>query len=405
VNNYWIEKHPFFFLNKWENIAAHITDYKSPSYIYSKDVIRYQYENLVRILPYNFSVFYAQKSNPNPEILRFIHKLGAGCDTASEGEMNFAFMSGFPEKKIMMTGPAKTESEIRSAVDNNLLSINAESLQEIILIDKICSELGKKQNILIRINPTFESGEKNRIIGGTGVSKFGIDIEQIPDILNIALKLNNISIKGIHIFNSSQILDSRRILRNIKNVFDIAIKVSADFGFDMEIIDAGGGFGIPYSHKEKFPDLEKLGNEINDLCENKKYKSFLMGVNVILEPGRFLTGLSGIYVTKVLYTKKSRSKKIALTDGGIHHLIRPVLIGQKHPILNLTAIAEGRKKKEEYLVAGPLCTSLDEFDDSALLNTVIPGDVLAVLNAGAYGFTESMPFFLSHKIANQIFIN
>lgn len=405
MNDYRLKNHPFFLLNGLEKIKKYFDEYPGPAFIYSKDVISFQYERLSKSLPYIFKIFYAQKSNPNPEILKYINSLGAGCDTASEGEIKSALSAGFLPDSIMLTGPAKTESELKLAIEKNLLTINAESLQELELIEKLSAEFGKKQDVLIRINPRFEAGETNRIIGGMGISKFGIDIDFIPQIFERIMKFKYISVKGIHIFNSSQILDAERILLNIKDVIDTAKKLSSEYKINFELIDAGGGLGIPYLPDEKFLDIEKLGIKLDTLISSGGYKEFLSGMTVILEPGRYLTGLAGIYLTKVLYTKESCGKKIALIDGGIHHLIRPVLIGQKHTILNLTGILEDRKNTAEYMVAGPLCTSLDRFDESAVLTEIKQGDILAVLNAGAYGYTESMPMFLSHKRAKEIFIN
>lgn len=405
MKNYWLEKHPFFLLNNFDEIYYYIQNYSSPVFLYSKKVISHQYILIRNKIPETFRIFYAQKSNPNPEILKHINKLGAGCDTASLGEVKSALEAGFSPDKIMMTGPAKTEKEIRFAIENNLLSINAESLQEISIINKISGELGKKQNILIRINPKFEAGESNRIIGGMGVSKFGIDIDFIPQVFEQIKNLKNISVKGIHIFNSSQILDWNKIYVNIKDVIDTAVKISCEYKIDFELIDAGGGLGIPYSNREPFLDAEKLGYNLNELINKTEYKNFLSGMKIILEPGRFLSGLAGIYLMKVLYKKESLGKKLLLADGGIHHLLRPALIGQEHPVINLTSISRGTSALEEYLVAGPLCTSLDQFGNSILLNKTEPGDILAVLNAGAYGFTESMPLFLSHEPAMEHFIN
>jgi len=405
MRDYRIENNPFFKAIKAEDINIFINNYSSPVYLYSKKVISEQYLNLRKSLPDKFRIFYAQKSNPSPEILGLLNLLNAGCDTASLGEVKSALDAGFTPDRIMMTGPAKTEAEIRFAVQSNLLTINVESLQELILADKICSELGKKQDVLIRINPKFEAGETNRIIGGMGVSKFGIDIDYIPEVFAEAKKLKNIKLKGIHIFNSSQILDWNRIYLNIKDVIDTAIKLTAEYKFEFELIDAGGGLGIPYSGDENFLDVEKLGSSLYDLINSNPYKNFLSGKNIILEPGRFLSGMSGIYLTRILYTKESCGKKILLTDGGIHHLLRPALIGQSHPIINLSALQRGEEGRKEYIIAGPLCTSLDQFTDNTELNKSQQGDILAILNAGAYGYTESMPMFLSQTPAKEIFIN
>ncbi|MCE1164361.1 MAG: hypothetical protein LWX07_03040 [Bacteroidetes bacterium] len=388
-------------LNKLEDV---VKNYSAPCYVYSKTTITESFNVLQSNLPSKFSVFYAQKSNPNPDILKQIRELGAGCDTASLGEMKSALNAGFTADKIMLTGPAKSKEEIRFAVDNNLLSVNVESVQELELIDKISRDAGMVQDILIRINPPYDSSETTRIIGGTGVSKFGIDIEQIGDFFFSLKNKKNVSLKGIHIFNSSQILDGNKIFANTKNVIDTAIELSGKYSFDVKKIDLGGGFGIPYAADESPLDVVLLGNKLNDLIESKGYKSFLEGVTLIYEPGRYLSGRASIYLVKILYTKTSRGRKILLTDGGIHHMLRPALIGQSHPAINLTALFEGRKNNGNYMVAGPLCTSLDTFGENIELAESKPGDIIAFMNAGAYGYTESMPLFLSHPAAKEIFI-
>jgi diaminopimelate decarboxylase len=400
-----LAEHKFFSVNGIEKIKPFIGNYKSPVYIYSRDVITAQYSGFKNHIPPAFSIFYAQKSNPNLKILKHIHKLGAGCDTASLGEMKSAFDAGFNTGKIMLTGPGKTEEEIKFAVENNILSINVESVQELELVNKIAGRCGKKQDILVRINPPFDASETTRIIGGSGVSKFGIDIEQIPAFIEHSRGLKNINLNGIHIFNSSQILDVERIYNNTVDVVDTAMKLNKDSGITVNRIDLGGGFGIPYSQGEKEIDLSVLGNRLSDFLSGKNVSAFLKDVKLVFELGRFLSGLSGIYLTKVLYTKESRGTNIAITDGGIHHLVRPALIGQKHPVVNLTGIIEQRKENGTYMIAGPLCTSLDEFDSEAQMTETRQGDILAVLNAGAYGYTESMPYFLSHKPAGEVFIN
>lgn len=400
-----LAKHKFFSVNPLEKIKPFIENYKSPVYIYSRNVITSQYNDFKEYIPSSFSIFYAQKSNPNKEVLKHIHALGAGCDTASLGEMKSALEAGFRSEKIMLTGPGKTKEEIEFAVENNILSINVESLQELELVDKIAREYGKKQDILVRINPPFDASETTRIIGGSGVSKFGIDIEQIPAFIERSRGLKNINLNGIHIFNSSQILDGEKIFTNTAEVVSTAMKLQKDFGITVKRIDLGGGFGIPYAEGEKEIDVPVLGIKLAEFLSGTEVSAFVKDTNLVFELGRFLSGLSGIYLTKVLYTKESRGTNIAITDGGIHHLVRPALIGQKHPIVNITGILENRRGKSKYLIAGPLCTSLDEFDSEAVITEIKQGDILAVLNAGAYGYTESMPHFLSHKPAGEEFIN
>lgn len=400
-----IQKYEFFKNVSPDSLKEIVFNYDQPKFVYSKRVITHSYTKLRKNLPSNFEIFYAQKSNPNKNILRHLNSLGVGCDTASQGEMVSALEAGFENDRIMFTGPAKGESEIRFAIENNIASINVESIQELLFVDKIACEFGRTQNILVRINPVYEAGETTKIIGGTGVSKFGIDIEQIDEFFSNLKKLKNVLLKGIHIFNSSQILDWEKIYSNTKNVIDTAIALSNKYVSEVTHIDLGGGFGIPYSTDETPVNLTRLGDELFRLVNSEDYKGFLEGVDLIYEPGRFLSGHSGIYLTKVLYTKSSRGKDILLIDGGIHHLLRPALIGTQHPIINLTAYYESRLNNISYMVAGPLCTSLDTFSEGVVLPESKPGDILAVINAGAYGFTESMPLFLSHPPAKELFID
>ncbi len=231
------------------------------------------------------------------------------------------------------------------------------------------------------------------------------DIEQMESFFHALKTRRHVVLRGIHIFNSSQILAWKKIFSNTKNVIATAKTLCKKYRLDFSYIDLGGGFGIPYSQKEHELNIPALGLALNQLINHNAYKDFIKNTNLVLELGRFLTGFAGIYLTKVLYTKISRETNIAIVDGGLNHLARPILIGQKHPIINLTGLLANRSGIEKYMIAGPLCTALDCFDQAAELCITKPGDILAILNVGAYGFTESMPLFLSHPVARELVID
>lgn len=403
--NYYKSKYYNYASIDLENLKPYVENYEHPVFLYSRGVMTESYNLLRGSVPAGFRIFYAQKSNPNREILKHLNGLGAGCDTASLGEMKSALEAGFTPDKIMLTGPSKSKEEILFAVENNILSVNVESVQELNFVNSAARGKNKNQSVLIRINPPYDSSETTRIIGGTGVSKFGIDIEQTESFFEALKSCGNVILKGIHIFNSSQILDAEKIISNTRNVIDTAMNLSAKHSFEVKTIDLGGGFGIPYSENETPLDLKILSEGLNFLVSDKKYSGFLDGVDLIFEPGRYLSGRAGLYLVKVLYTKNSRGTDILLTDGGIHHLLRPALIGQSHPAINLTALLDGRCEKKKYMIAGPLCTSLDSFGENIELAETKQGDVIAFFNAGAYGYTESMPMFLSHAPAKEIIID
>lgn len=399
-----LKLHPFFEDFEFKEIDKYLKHYHNPIFIYRKTVLKKQIMRFLSWMPDGTKLYYAVKSNPNQELLQYIATLKLGCDTASYNEIKRVLAAGFPANKIMFTGPGKTERELIYAIRHNLKSINVESSSELLKVEALAKRLKKVQDVMLRINPPYDAGEEFRIIGGSGSSKFGIDIEQIDELLFLFKKLKYVNLKGIHIFNSSQILDYKRILKNTKEVIQTAKELELRSGVKFKTLDVGGGFGIPYLPEDRELNIQKLGSRMKELMG--KYREFLKGKELIFELGRFISGYSGIYLTRVLYSKISRGKNILITEGGIHHLLRPALIKQPFPIVNLTAIFEGRNGVyKNYTICGPLCTSLDELSPGTRLNETKEGDILCVLNCGAYGYTESMPMFLSQTKSQEIVIN
>jgi len=399
-----LREHPFFEELEFREINKYLNHYRRPVFIYRKAVIKKQIENFQFYMPDETYLYYAVKSNPNIEILRYIATFRLGCDTASYNEIKRVLAAGFKPKKILFTGPGKTQRELTYAIRNNVKSINIESISELQLIESLAKHFDKVQDVMIRVNPFYEAGEEFRIIGGSGTSKFGIDIEQIDNVLSLIKKLKYVRLKGIHIFNSSQILDDEKIIENTKNVIETAKELELKSGIKFKTIDVGGGFGIPYSLNDKGLNIKSLGFKLKKVMQ--AYKEFLKDKEVIFELGRFISGFAGIYLTKVLYKKISRGKNVLITEGGINHLLRPALIKQAFPIVNLTAIKEKRSGiNKTYKICGPLCTSLDELSSDVELKETNEGDILCILNCGAYGYTESMPMFLSQTRSKEIVIN
>lgn len=399
-----LRKHIFFEDLEFKAINYYLKHYRSPIFIYRKTVLKKQINRFLSYMPYRTVLYYAVKSNPNMELLQYIATAKLGCDTASYNEIKRVLTAGFPANKVIFTGPGKTERELLYAIRHNLKSINVESKAELLLVEALAGRLKKVQDVMLRINPSYDASEEVRIIGGKGTSKFGIDIGQIDEVLSVIKKLKYVRFRGIHIFNSSQILDEDKILRNTGNIIETAKELEGNNGVKFKTIDVGGGFGIPYQRGDKELNIQKLGDGMKRLMQ--RYKRFLNGKEVIFELGRFISGYAGIYLTRVLYSKISCGRNVLITEGGIHHLLRPALINQPFPIVNLSAILENRDELyESYKICGPLCTSLDELSPDARLNKTKEGDILCVLNCGAYGYTESMPMFLSQTKAKEIVVN
>ncbi len=368
----------------------------TPFYVYDAQTIKRQYSRLRNALPKDFDIFYAMKANPNLAIVRLLSNLGTGVEVASRGELLACQRLGVDPKNIVFAGPAKTDEDLKTAIDMGIYSINAESVGEMKRISEIAEGMDKTVNVEIRVNPEFEIEGAELNMGG-GPKKFGIDSEKIGEALEEAMLLPGIVLQGLHIFAASGILDPGAFLKNMENTFEIA--KSMNEYFQVKSIDVGGGLGIPYKGENDL-DLSGLKPDVSNLVS--KYP-FIKENNtrLIIEPGRYLVGQSGIYVTKVVDFKESRGKRYILVDGGIHHLMRPALFGASHPIFNLSREGNG----SEYDIAGCLCTSVDILAKSVAMPKPEQGDLIGVFCAGAYGFTEGMPLFLSHDIPAEVLVH
>jgi len=245
----------------------------------------------------------------------------------------------------------------------------------------------------LRVHPAFEVAEGNRIIGGSGPSAFGVDEEDVPALLARAADLRHVRIRGLHVFAASNQRDAAKLLATHGAVLDLARRLRDQHGLVLEQIDLGGGLGIPYAPEEAPLDLAALGQGLADLLARHPWFTG----ELILEPGRYLAGPCGVYLVRVVRTKESRGTRFAILEGGINHLLRPLLTGQAFPVK-----AVGRSGGSlPTTLAGPLCTSLDRLGE-VVLPALAPGDLLAFGATGAYGFSEGMTHFLSHPVPPEV---
>ena len=245
----------------------------------------------------------------------------------------------------------------------------------------------------LRIHPSFGSEVGGTIIGGSGPSAFGVDEEQISELFEQLRQLHRVRVAGIHVFIASNQRSAASLLTIYRKAFELANKVQKEHGVTLEQIDLGGGLGVPYSSEESPLDIQALGRGLETLLWDN---SWFHG-SVILEPGRYLASRCGVYLTRVIRTKRSRGVNFAILEGGINQLLRPMLTGQPFPVkaVNVSGAAV------ETVLAGPLCTSLDRLG-TVNLPPLSSGDLLAFGMTGAYGFTEAMTHFLSHAPAREI---
>lgn len=357
------------------DIAAKID---TPFYLYSYSTLIDHYRKLKSafrsIKPL---ICFSVKSNSNLAVLMALVKNGAGLDIVSGGELYRARIVGVDPKKVVYAGVGKRPDEIEDAIRFGMLFFNVESEEELEEIQKAASLLKKKVNVAIRINPDVIPKTHDYIATGKGETKFGLDFETVHKIFNSRWRYPNINLRGVHIHIGSQILSANPFENAIKRVLEFLkrYKISVDY------FNIGGGLGIIYSIEN--PQTAKgFAKKILPLLKNSKLK-------IILEPGRFISGNSGILVTRVVYTKRTPRKKFIIVDSGMSDLIRPSLYEAYHKIVPLCVSEDSSGTSEKVDVVGPICESGDFLGKDRFLPCLVKGDLLAVMGAGAYGFTMS----------------
>ena len=326
-------------------------------------------------------ICYSVKANSNLAILKALVNDGAGLYIVSGGELYRALKVGCPAEKIVYASVGKTGKEIATAINKGILFFNVESLPELENINRIAGSKNKNIRVAIRINPDVEVKTHKFITTGKITDKFGIDLNSAYRILLLRNKFKNVRICGLHIHIGSQITQSAPFVAAIKKVsgFISNLKIK---GIKLEYLNIGGGLGIIYDDEN--PQTAQIyADQIIPLLKKT-------GLKIIMEPGRFIVGSAGILVTKVLYIKNTPKKKFIIVDAGMNDLIRPALYGAFHQIVPLrTKELKNLRTQERVDIVGPICESADFFAKGRKLPALKEGDYLAVMAAGAYGFSMS----------------
>jgi diaminopimelate decarboxylase len=375
---------------------------RTPFYAYDRRLIEQRVELLRRHLPPEIALHYAVKANPMPALVCHFAGLVDGLDVASAGELRCALDTGMHPQHISFAGPGKTQAELRQAVAAGIL-VNVESPAEARALSDISAALAMPARIAVRINPDFELKSSGMRMGG-GPKPFGVDAEQVPGLLQ-EIKTLGLAFEGFHIYAGSQNLKAESICEAQSKSFELALKLAEAAPGPVQTLNIGGGFGIPYFPGDQPLDLAPIGENLAGLVA--KARTALPDARVEVELGRYLVGEAGIYVCRVLDRKISRGHVFLVTDGGLHHHLAasgnfgqvlrknyPVLIGNK---------VRG-SKRETASVVGPLCTPLDILADRMEFAEAHPGDLVVVLQSGAYGLTASPIAFLSHPIPVEVLV-
>jgi diaminopimelate decarboxylase len=348
----------------------------TPLYVYSHNTLRRHflaYQKAFAKVPH--LIAFAMKANANLAVLRLFAKEGGGIDIVSEGELHRALAAGVDPKKMVFAGVGKTRKEMAAALRAGILMFNVESAQELTALDEVAKSLGTKAPVALRVNPDINPKTHPYISTGLKKSKFGIEITRAVEQYQLASRLSNIEVVGIHSHIGSQLTQIKPFVDALKRIGKL-IEELRGRGMEIKYWDIGGGLGITYD-AEKPPLPKELAAAILPLLKES-------GCTIILEPGRSLVGNAGALITRVIYTKEGETKNFVIVDAGMNDLIRPSLYEAYHEIVPVV-----KKKRRNAIVdvVGPICESGDFLAQERTLPQVAPEELLAVLSAGAYGFS------------------
>jgi len=389
------------------SLAALAKKHGTPLYVYSQATLTGHFTKLDQALaPLPHMVCFAMKSNSNLAVIRTLADLGSGFDTVSAGEIQRVIAAGGDPRKCVFAGVGKTEEEITFALRQDIYSFNVESEAELKRISKVAVKLKKIAPVAVRVNPNVDAGTHAKITTGTYDNKFGIAFEQIGDVYARAAKLPNLRLRGLQMHIGSQLTDVTPFRKAVEKVVPLVTELNARHGFDFFSI--GGGIGIVYD-----PALASGDAKWWKTPEGKKvltpqiYADALvpllkpLGLRILLEPGRFITGNAGVLVTRVEFIKKTGKKNFVVVDAAMNDLIRPAFYDSYHEIVPLTKKGGALVSSD---VVGPICESGDFFAKDRPLAKVGEGDHLALLSAGAYGSVMGSTYN-SRPLAAEVLVN
>jgi diaminopimelate decarboxylase len=360
----------------------------TPFYLYSHATLRQHFLAFQKAFEGVSSlVCFSAKANSNLAVLKIFGDLGGGLDVVSGGELYRGLKAGIPPDRIVFSGVGKREDEVVYALESGILMFNVESFQELELIDQCAARLNKRAPIALRVNPDVDPMTHPYIATGLKENKFGLTMEAAEEAYKAANVRAHVDVIGISCHIGSQVTEVAPFVDALRRVKDLASTL-ATLGMSITYLDLGGGLGITYD-RESPPHPNEYGRSILETLGSMPFK-------LILEPGRVIAGNAGILVTSVLYTKTAEGKEFVIVDSAMNDLIRPALYGAYHAI---EPVVKDQRETMTADVVGPICESGDFLAKDRQIPRVQPGDLLAVMSAGAYGFTMSSNYNSRPRVA------
>ncbi|WP_108868430.1 diaminopimelate decarboxylase [Aquimarina aquimarini] len=376
-------------------IIAAVKEHGTPSYIYDGEKLVSNYQRLVNALPDCVDVFYALKVNPNVSLVKLLRSKGACTEVCSITEMEIALKAGSTPQDIVYLGPCKKDYELKRAISLGVFAIVIESETELKRVSRFANEAGVVVDVAIRINPDFSAKGSPWKMGGRP-TQFGIDEKHAIANFGTYLNVPNINIKGIHVYNGTNILDAQSVYENSKYILGLYEQISQKYNTTFSMVDVGGGMGIPYFPNQEELDIVEFKNLMTPLFSDfhKKYPD----TRIIMESGRFIIGTAGYFAVGVNNIKINHGKTFVVTDGGTNCHSASAgsgrVVKRNFPMENISAT--DNLEEFEYQVAGPLCSPDDIIGRNIKLKEVKEGDILVINASGAYGSTSSPGLFHSH---------
>ena len=405
--------------------------YGTPLYVYDLDLVAARARTLRAWLPGRFDVAYAVKANPSLSVIAAAVAAGTGVDVSSPGELAAATRAGVPPGRTVLTGPGKSDALLARAVKAGVRAIVVESPHELDRLERAAAQARRHARVLIRLAAHEDQS-------------FGMAWEDAFAAARQCVRSRWLQPLGVHAFGVSTERDAAVLAVHIRRTVEAGRRLALEAGFALRVVDAGGGLGIPYADDDIPLDTTRLGTLLARLDEALASDPLTRGVRVVLEPGRFLVGPAGAYLARVVDVKRLPGRRVAVLDGGINHLLAPALVGRRHRLRlipaartdgsepafaapeadsigtaggsadppgrssvppDAPAAAPAVRPRVPVDVVGPLCTWLDVLDRVDAFPEPRPGDLVVALDTGAYGYTQSMPWFLSHVAPAEVAIS
>jgi diaminopimelate decarboxylase len=363
----------------------------TPVYVYSRAAIEESFrafDTAFAAVPH--LVCYAAKANSNLAILKLLASLGAGADVVSGGELRACLESGFDAGRIVFSGVGKTDREIRDGVAAGLLAFNAESEREMEKIDAEAGRQGKTVRVALRVNPDIDAKTHPYISTGLAHNKFGVDIGRARGIFDRSRRWKNLTMTGVQAHIGSQILETAPLEETARELAALARALAGE-GFPLETLDLGGGFGVPGAGAKALAPADYAAAVLPHLAG--------LPFRILIEPGRAVVAPAGVLVTRVLYVKENGGRHFVITDAGMNDLIRPPLYGALHSI-EFVDSPKGKEIRTD--VVGPICETSDFLARDIVLAEPAEGDLLAVRDAGAYGFAMASNYNFRPRAAEVL---